>query len=63
MTSEATPAISRYNPPELGEPPGYSQIVEIAANRILFIAGQTAVGADGAVVGAIARHETASSRP
>src|SRR5689334_20426248 len=49
MTSDAT--ISRFNPPELGEPPGYSQIVEIAASRILFIAGQTAVGADGAVVG------------
>jgi enamine deaminase RidA (YjgF/YER057c/UK114 family) len=51
MTSNATPAISRFNPPELGEPPGYSQIVEITAGRILFIAGQTAVAADGEVVG------------
>src|SRR5262245_23492284 len=51
MTSNATPAISRFNPPELGEPPGHSQIVEITAGRILFIAGQTAVAADGEVVG------------
>ena len=49
MTS--SPTITRINPPELGEPPGYSQIVEISAGRILFIAGQTAVGADGSVVG------------
>jgi enamine deaminase RidA (YjgF/YER057c/UK114 family) len=48
MTS---PTISIFNPPELGEPPGYSQIVEITAGRILFIAGQTAVDADGNVVG------------
>ncbi|MFO1108461.1 MAG: RidA family protein [Bradyrhizobium sp.] len=47
----ASPTISRFNPPELGEPPGYSQIVEIAAGRILFIAGQTALDADGSVVG------------
>ena len=51
MTSDATPPITRFNPPELGEPPGYSQIVEISAGRILFIAGQTAVATDGAVVG------------
>ena len=45
------PTISRVNPPELGAPPGYSQIVEIAAGRIVFISGQTAVDADGDVVG------------
>ena len=49
MTS--TPTINRINPPKLGSPPGYSQIVEIAASRILFIAGQTAVDADGNIVG------------
>jgi enamine deaminase RidA (YjgF/YER057c/UK114 family) len=48
MTS---PTITRINPPELGEPPGYSQIVEISAGRMLFIAGQAAVGADGNLVG------------
>jgi enamine deaminase RidA (YjgF/YER057c/UK114 family) len=53
MTSPSalTPTISCINPPELGEPPGYSQIVEISAGRILFIAGQTALDADGHVVG------------
>ncbi len=51
MTSDATPMISRINPPELGSPPGYSQIVEITAGRIIFIAGQTAVDSDGNVVG------------
>jgi enamine deaminase RidA (YjgF/YER057c/UK114 family) len=45
------PTINRINPPELGTPPGYSQIVEVAASRIIFIAGQTAVDADGHVVG------------
>jgi enamine deaminase RidA (YjgF/YER057c/UK114 family) len=48
MTS---PTISHVNPPELGSPPGYSQIVEIAAGRIIFISGQTALDADGKVVG------------
>ena len=45
------PSITRINPPELGTPPGYSQIVEVSAGRIIFIAGQTAVDADGHVVG------------
>ena len=51
MTRDATPSINRINPPELGTPPGYSQIVEVAARRIIFIAGQTALDADGNVVG------------
>lgn len=51
MTSHATAPITRINPPELGTPPGYSQIVEVAAQRIIFIAGQTALDADGHVVG------------
>jgi enamine deaminase RidA (YjgF/YER057c/UK114 family) len=51
MTREATPTIIRINPPELGTPPGYSQVVEVAARRIIFIAGQTALDADGKVVG------------
>jgi enamine deaminase RidA (YjgF/YER057c/UK114 family) len=50
MTS-ATAPITRINPPELGTPPGYSQIVEVAAQRIIFVAGQTALDADGHVVG------------
>jgi enamine deaminase RidA (YjgF/YER057c/UK114 family) len=51
MTSEATPAIRRINPPELGTPPGYSQIVDISARRMIFVAGQTALDSNGNVVG------------
>lgn len=39
------------NPPELGSPPGYSQVVEVRTNRIVFIAGQTALDAEGRLVG------------
>ena len=51
MTRDATPSIVRINPPELGTPPGYSQIVDVSAGRIIFIAGQTALDRDGNVVG------------
>ena len=44
-------SIVRINPPELGTPPGYSQVVEVRAARIIFIAGQTALDGDGNVVG------------
>jgi enamine deaminase RidA (YjgF/YER057c/UK114 family) len=50
MSNAANPSITRVNPPELGAPPGYSQIVEVAASRIIFIAGQTALDRDGHVV-------------
>lgn len=43
--------IRRLNPPELGTPPGYSQIVDVRASRIIFIAGQTAVDRNGELVG------------
>jgi enamine deaminase RidA (YjgF/YER057c/UK114 family) len=45
------PPIRRINPPELGTPPGYSQIVEVSAGRVIFIAGQTALDRDGNVIG------------
>jgi enamine deaminase RidA (YjgF/YER057c/UK114 family) len=51
MTRDATPSITRTNPPELGTPPGYSQVVDVSANRIIFIAGQTALDRDGNLVG------------
>jgi enamine deaminase RidA (YjgF/YER057c/UK114 family) len=51
VTDDSPPTINRINPPELGTPPGYSQIVEVSAGRMIFIAGQTAVDADGHVVG------------
>ena len=44
-------SIVRINPPELGTPPGYSQVVEVRDARIIFIAGQTALDRDGNVVG------------
>jgi enamine deaminase RidA (YjgF/YER057c/UK114 family) len=51
MTEQATAAIKRANPPELGVPPGYSQVVEVRGGRIIFIAGQTALDRNGEVVG------------
>jgi enamine deaminase RidA (YjgF/YER057c/UK114 family) len=43
--------ITRLNPPELGSPPGYSQVVEVTGGRLVFIAGQTALNANGDLVG------------
>ncbi|MET3838664.1 RidA family protein [Bradyrhizobium sp. OAE829] len=51
MVDDTTPSIRRINPPELGTPPGYSQIVDVSAGRLVFIAGQTALDRDGNVVG------------
>jgi enamine deaminase RidA (YjgF/YER057c/UK114 family) len=51
MTGDTTPTMTRLNPPELGTPPGYSQIVEVSARRMIFIAGQTALDADGHLIG------------
>jgi enamine deaminase RidA (YjgF/YER057c/UK114 family) len=51
MADSNTAPIRRLNPPELGSPPGYSQVVDVRASRIIFIAGQTALDRDGALVG------------
>jgi len=51
MTRDAPPEILRINPPELGTPPGYSQVVEVSSGRIIFIAGQTALDRAGNIVG------------
>jgi enamine deaminase RidA (YjgF/YER057c/UK114 family) len=51
MTPDTTPSIVRINPLELGTPPGYSQIVDVSAGRIIFMSGQTALDRDGNVVG------------
>jgi enamine deaminase RidA (YjgF/YER057c/UK114 family) len=51
MAGEIPPSIRRINPPELGTPPGYSQIDDVGAGRIIFIAGQTAIDRNGNVVG------------
>jgi enamine deaminase RidA (YjgF/YER057c/UK114 family) len=51
MADDSAETIRRLNPRELGDPPGYSQIVEVSAGRIIFIAGQTALDRDGKLVG------------
>lgn len=51
MSENTTTPIRRLNPPDLGPPPGYSQVVEVRSSRIVFIAGQTALDASGALVG------------
>jgi enamine deaminase RidA (YjgF/YER057c/UK114 family) len=51
MRGDAKTPIRRLNPPHLGPPPGYSQVVEVQAARIVFIAGQTALDREGALVG------------
>ncbi|KIZ43233.1 MULTISPECIES: RidA family protein [Rhodopseudomonas] len=43
--------IRHLNPDGLAKPPGYSQIIEIANARLIFIAGQTATNAYGDTVG------------
>lgn len=48
MTAE----IKYTNPPTLPAPVGYSQIVEVRAQRFFFIAGQVPVDAKGELVGA-----------
>jgi len=51
MVIKTASAITRINPSELGPPPGYSQVVEVRAGRIFFIAGQTALDRNGNLVG------------
>jgi enamine deaminase RidA (YjgF/YER057c/UK114 family) len=51
MTNDLNGPIRRLNPPELGRPPGYSQIVEVQGRRIIFIAGQTALNREGELIG------------
>jgi enamine deaminase RidA (YjgF/YER057c/UK114 family) len=43
--------IERINPPELGRPSGFSHAVYTDADRLIFLAGQTALDADGRIVG------------
>jgi enamine deaminase RidA (YjgF/YER057c/UK114 family) len=51
MGDDLNGQIRRLNPPELGTPPGYSQIVEVRGGRIIFIAGQTALNREGELIG------------
>jgi enamine deaminase RidA (YjgF/YER057c/UK114 family) len=54
-------SVQRINPEQLGRPSGFSHAVSVAAERLVFLAGQTAVDADGAVVrdGVVAQFERA----
>lgn len=49
MSRDNDAPIRRFNPTGLGTPPGYSQVVEVRAGRIVFIAGQTALDESGAL--------------
>jgi enamine deaminase RidA (YjgF/YER057c/UK114 family) len=51
MEGDVVPSITAINPPELGTPPGYSQVVDVRASRFIFISGQTALDEEGNVVG------------
>ncbi len=51
MYEAASTLLRHVNPSALGPPPGYSQVVEVRAERIIFIAGQTALDASGMLVG------------
>jgi enamine deaminase RidA (YjgF/YER057c/UK114 family) len=43
--------IERINPAELGRPSGFSHAVVTDADRLVFLAGQTALDTDGRIVG------------
>jgi enamine deaminase RidA (YjgF/YER057c/UK114 family) len=48
---DGTDVIRHINPPALGTPPGFSQVVEVRAGRIVFIAGQASLDDKGELVG------------
>ncbi|MGH3388925.1 MAG: RidA family protein [Actinomadura sp.] len=43
--------VERINPAELARPSGFSHAVATTADRLVFLAGQTALDAGGAIVG------------
>jgi enamine deaminase RidA (YjgF/YER057c/UK114 family) len=43
--------IERINPPGMARPSGFSHAVSTDADRLVFLAGQTALDADGRIVG------------
>jgi enamine deaminase RidA (YjgF/YER057c/UK114 family) len=45
-------AIERINPGELGRPSGFSHAVSSTAEKLVFLAGQTALDAENKIVGA-----------
>ena len=51
MPNENKVDVSYVNPPSLELPPGYSHVVDVRGGRLIFIAGQAALNAQGIVVG------------
>ena len=51
MPDENKVDVSYVNPPSLELPPGYSHVVDVRGRRLIFIAGQAAVSAQGIVIG------------
>jgi reactive intermediate/imine deaminase len=47
----APPTVQLINPPSLPSVPGYSQVVAVKGGELVFVAGQVALDATGAVVG------------
>lgn len=54
-------SVERINPVELARPSGFSHVVAVTTGRLVFLAGQTGVDADGQVVpgGVVAQFERA----
>ncbi len=44
-------SVERVNPPSLGRPSGFSHAVVTDADHLVFLAGQTALDADGRITG------------
>ncbi|WP_223280687.1 RidA family protein [Streptomyces antnestii] len=51
MSSPGNQHLERINPPELSPPTGFSHAVTATGGRLVFLAGQTALDADGKVTG------------
>src|ERR1700733_8725397 len=51
MIDDAAVSIRYVNPHKLDTPPGYSQVVDVRAGRIIFISGQTSLDQSGDIVG------------
>ena len=54
-------SLEKINPSALTEPVGYSHVVVASGTKRVYVAGQTGVGPDGAVVGADLASQTAQA--
>ncbi|MEU2355836.1 RidA family protein [Streptomyces misionensis] len=51
MTDEQAGSVERVNPAELSPPTGFSHALVATGSRVVFLAGQTALDADGKIAG------------